>query len=49
ENGDKFMMNEKMGVVRNDEALNGSHVARKSVVDHGTVLFAEVLGRTLNG
>ncbi|GJR46117.1 nucleic acid-binding, OB-fold protein [Tanacetum coccineum] len=49
ENGDEFMMNGKMGVVRNDEALNGSHVAGTSVVDHGTVLFAEVLGRTLNG
>ncbi|GKB45497.1 hypothetical protein Tco_0896250 [Tanacetum coccineum] len=49
ENGVEFMMNGKMGVVRNDEALNGSLVAGKSVVDHETVLFAGVLGRTLSG
>ncbi|GKD69008.1 hypothetical protein Tco_1323098, partial [Tanacetum coccineum] len=41
ENGDEFMMNDKIGVVRNDETLSGSPVAGKSVVDHGTVLFAE--------
>nr|GEU33286.1 nucleic acid-binding, OB-fold [Tanacetum cinerariifolium] len=49
ENGDEFMMNGKMGVVRNDEALSGEPVAGQPVVDHGTVLFAEVLGRTLSG
>ncbi|GKD49158.1 nucleic acid-binding, OB-fold protein, partial [Tanacetum coccineum] len=49
ENGDEFIINRKMGVVRNDEALSGSLVAGKSVVDHETVLFAGVLGRTLSG
>ena len=48
-NGDEFMMNGKMGVVKNDEALSGGPVAGQPVVDHGTVLFAEVLGRTLSG
>ncbi|PWA95248.1 Nucleic acid-binding, OB-fold [Artemisia annua] len=49
ENGDEFMMNGKMGVVKNEEALSGGPVAGQPVVDHGTVLFAEVLGRTLSG
>ncbi|XP_071711428.1 protein PIGMENT DEFECTIVE 338, chloroplastic [Rutidosis leptorrhynchoides] len=49
DNGQEFMMKGKMGVVKNEEALSGGPVAGQPVVEHGTVLFAEVLGRTLSG
>ncbi|XP_076923570.1 protein PIGMENT DEFECTIVE 338, chloroplastic-like [Bidens hawaiensis] len=49
DNGEEFMVNGKMGIVRNEEALSGGPMAGKPVVEHGTVLFAEVLGRTLSG
>lgn len=46
---EEFMMNGKMGIVRNEASLSGAPVAGQPVVEHGTVLFAEVLGRTLSG
>lgn len=49
ENGDEFMMNGKIGIVRNEEAFSGGPMAGQPVVDLGTILFAEVLGRTLSG
>ncbi|XP_076947916.1 protein PIGMENT DEFECTIVE 338, chloroplastic-like isoform X1 [Bidens hawaiensis] len=49
DNGEEFMVNGKMGIVRNEEALSGGPMAGKPVVEQGTVLFAEVLGRTLSG
>ncbi|CAH1446147.1 unnamed protein product [Lactuca virosa] len=48
-NPEEFLMKGKMGIVRNEEALSGGPVAGQPVVEHGTVLFAEVLGRTLSG
>lgn len=48
-NPEEFLMKGKMGIVRNEEALSGGLVAGQPVVEHGTVLFAEVLGRTLSG
>ncbi|XP_073282635.1 protein PIGMENT DEFECTIVE 338, chloroplastic [Primulina huaijiensis] len=39
----------KMGIVKNEEALSGEPMPAKPVVEPGTVLFAEVLGRTLGG
>ncbi|EPS65242.1 hypothetical protein M569_09535, partial [Genlisea aurea] len=39
----------KMGIVKNDEAISGKPAIGRPVVDLGTVLFAEVLGRTLGG
>ncbi|MFS7982884.1 putative S1 domain, nucleic acid-binding, RNA-binding domain, S1 [Helianthus anomalus] len=48
-NGEEFMVNGKMGIVRNEAALSGGPMVGQPVVEHGTVLFAEVLGRTLSG
>ncbi|KAL2894077.1 30S ribosomal protein S1 [Bienertia sinuspersici] len=48
-NADDFIANGKMGIVRNEDALSGQPVSGRPVVDAGTVLFAEVLGRTLSG
>lgn len=48
-NSEEFMMKGKMGIARNEAALSGGPVAGLPVVEHGTVLFAEVLGRTLSG
>lgn len=45
----EFMANGKMGIVQNPGAISGKPVAGRPVVDPGTVLFAEVLGRTLSG
>lgn len=45
----KFMVNGKMGIVKNDEALSGGPLPGRPVVETGTILFAEVLGRTLSG
>lgn len=44
-----FMSRGKMGIVRNDDAVSGGPVPGRPVVETGTVLFAEVLGRTLSG
>ncbi|CAL0316054.1 unnamed protein product [Lupinus luteus] len=44
-----FMVNGKMGIVKNDDALSGVPVSGRPVVETGTILFAEVLGRTLSG
>ncbi|KAK7270405.1 hypothetical protein RIF29_23511 [Crotalaria pallida] len=46
---ENFMAYGKMGIVKNDDALNGVPVPGRPVVETGTVLFAEVLGRTLSG
>nr|GMD91171.1 30S ribosomal protein S1, chloroplastic [Ipomoea batatas] len=46
---EKVMVGGKVGIVKNDEALGGEPLLGKPVVDPGTVLFAEVLGRTLSG
>lgn len=44
-----FMVRGRMGIVKNDVAIRGEPVPGRPVVDTGTVLFAEVLGRTLSG
>ncbi|KAL6984244.1 hypothetical protein U1Q18_017622 [Sarracenia purpurea var. burkii] len=47
---EEFMVRGKMGIVRSDDTENGeAAVPGKPVVEPGTVLFAEVLGRTLGG
>lgn len=46
---EEFMVQGKMGVVKNDEAMSGVSVPGRPVVEPGTILFAEVLGRTLSG
>ncbi|KAL2467946.1 Nucleic acid-binding proteins superfamily [Forsythia ovata] len=46
---EEFMVRGKIGIVRNDEAVSEESKPRKPVVEPGTVLFAEVLGRTLSG
>lgn len=43
-----FMVRGKMGIVKS-EAVSGAPVPGKPVVETGTILFAEVLGRTLSG
>ncbi|KAF5735328.1 hypothetical protein HS088_TW15G00830 [Tripterygium wilfordii] len=48
-NGKEFMVGGKTGIVRNDDALNGEPGLGRPVVETGTILFAEVLGRTLSG
>ncbi|KAG0457766.1 hypothetical protein HPP92_022923 [Vanilla planifolia] len=44
-----FMVNGKMGLVKDELAMEGGKVSGRPVVEMGTVLFAEVLGRTLSG
>ncbi|CAJ1953217.1 unnamed protein product [Sphenostylis stenocarpa] len=44
-----FMVEGRMGIVKNDDAMNGRPVPGGAVVEIGTILFAEVLGRTLAG
>ncbi|KAK7315314.1 hypothetical protein VNO77_33854 [Canavalia gladiata] len=44
-----MMAQGRMGILKNDDAMNGVPVPGGTVVDIGTVLFAEVLGRTLAG
>ncbi|KAI5400069.1 hypothetical protein KIW84_065128 [Lathyrus oleraceus] len=44
-----FTVRGKMGIVKNDEVMSGVSVPGRPIVDTGTVLFAEVLGRTLSG
>ncbi|KAF7128029.1 hypothetical protein RHSIM_Rhsim11G0088600 [Rhododendron simsii] len=46
---EEFMVRGKMGIVRYDEAVSGEPVPGRPVVEPGTVLFTEVLGRTLSG
>ncbi|XP_021760911.1 uncharacterized protein LOC110725751 isoform X1 [Chenopodium quinoa] len=48
-NAEGFMANGKMGVIKNEDAISGQPISGRPVVDAGTVLFAEVLGRTLSG
>ncbi|GAU26812.1 hypothetical protein TSUD_289170 [Trifolium subterraneum] len=49
--GEDFVVQGRMGILRSDDIINGVMVKGKddSVVEIGTVLFAEVLGRTLTG
>jgi small subunit ribosomal protein S1 len=48
--GENLVVQGKMGILRNDDTINGVMVKGKdSVVEIGTILFAEVLGRTLTG
>ncbi|PSS00037.1 30S ribosomal protein [Actinidia chinensis var. chinensis] len=49
QDAEEFMARGKMGIVRNDDAVSGALVPGRPVVEPGTVLFAEVLGRTLSG
>lgn len=45
-----FLVRGKIGIVSYDEAVSGGELmSGKPVVEPGTVLFAEVLGRTLSG
>ncbi|KAL2324669.1 hypothetical protein Fmac_023727 [Flemingia macrophylla] len=46
---ESFMAQGKMGIVKNEEAISGVPVPGRPVVEIGTILFAEVLGRTLSG
>lgn len=46
---ENFMVEGRMGIVKNDDAMNGGPVPRGTVLEIGTILFAEVLGRTLAG
>ncbi|KAJ8537957.1 hypothetical protein K7X08_014497 [Anisodus acutangulus] len=47
---EEFLVRGKMGIVSYDEAMGGGEsTLGKPVVEPGTVLFAEVLGRTLSG
>ncbi|KAL5560274.1 hypothetical protein UlMin_036485 [Ulmus minor] len=46
---EEFLVPGKMGIVKNNEAVNGVPMQGRPVVEPGTVLFAEVLGRTLSG
>lgn len=45
----ELLVRGKVGIVKNNEALSGERIPGKPVVDPGTVIFAEVLGRTLGG
>ncbi|OMO98749.1 hypothetical protein COLO4_13726 [Corchorus olitorius] len=46
---EEFMVYGKIGIVKDDDAMGGGPVPGRPVVETGTVLFAEVLGRTLSG
>ncbi|KAK7270831.1 hypothetical protein RJT34_26288 [Clitoria ternatea] len=46
---ENFVAEGKMGILKKDDAINGVPVPGGTVVDIGTILFAEVLGRTLAG
>ncbi|XVF29875.1 hypothetical protein REPUB_Repub16aG0008100 [Reevesia pubescens] len=48
-NSEEFMVYGKIGIVKDDHAMSGGAVPGRPVVETGTVLFAEVLGRTLSG
>lgn len=44
-----FMVSGKMGILKYDDVLSSEPGPGRPVVETGTVLFAEVLGRTLSG
>ncbi|XP_065880207.1 protein PIGMENT DEFECTIVE 338, chloroplastic isoform X2 [Euphorbia lathyris] len=44
-----FMVRGKMGIVKDEAAISGAPGPGRPVVETGTVLYAEVLGRTLSG
>ncbi|WCJ43295.1 30S ribosomal protein S1 chloroplastic [Euphorbia peplus] len=44
-----FMVRGKMGIVKNEEAVSRIQGPGRPVVETGTVLYAQVLGRTLSG
>ncbi|KAM0932668.1 putative nucleic acid-binding, RNA-binding domain, S1 [Dioscorea sansibarensis] len=46
---EEFKIGGKIGVVKDEEALSGGKVPGRPVVEPETVIFAEVLGRTLSG
>lgn len=47
---DDFMVKGRMGIAKNEDLVSGEVVGPgRPVVEPGTVLFAEVLGRTLSG
>ncbi|KAL3655167.1 hypothetical protein CASFOL_000953 [Castilleja foliolosa] len=46
---EEFFVPGKVGIIQNKEAMSGEPMAGKPVVEPGTILFAEVLGRTLGG
>ncbi|XP_054812961.1 protein PIGMENT DEFECTIVE 338, chloroplastic [Prosopis cineraria] len=46
---EKFMVPGKMGLVKDDDVISGIPPPGRPVVEVGTILFAEVLGRTLSG
>ncbi|CAI9116458.1 OLC1v1017600C1 [Oldenlandia corymbosa var. corymbosa] len=46
---EEFMVNGKVGIMNNDEAVSWEDMPGRPVVEPGTILFAEVLGRTLSG
>ncbi|XP_068652260.1 protein PIGMENT DEFECTIVE 338, chloroplastic-like [Aristolochia californica] len=46
---EEFMMPGKIGIVKDEEAFTRELVPGRPVVEVGTVVFAEVLGRTLSG
>ncbi|XP_042046953.1 protein PIGMENT DEFECTIVE 338, chloroplastic-like isoform X2 [Salvia splendens] len=46
---EEFLVRGKMGILRSDEVMGGAAMLGRPVMDVGTVLFAEVLGRTLGG
>ncbi|XP_042461734.1 protein PIGMENT DEFECTIVE 338, chloroplastic-like [Zingiber officinale] len=45
----EFTVPGKMGVLSDEEAFSGGKAPGKAIVEVGTILFAEVLGRTLSG
>ncbi|KAL6549101.1 hypothetical protein OROHE_008946 [Orobanche hederae] len=49
EHPEEFLVPGKAAIVKNDEALTGVAMQGRPVVELGTILFAEVLGRTLGG
>ncbi|RWR95628.1 Ribosomal protein S1 [Cinnamomum micranthum f. kanehirae] len=46
---EEFLVPGKIGIVKEEESLSGERVQGRPVVETGTVIFAEVLGRTLSG
>ncbi|XP_061368100.1 protein PIGMENT DEFECTIVE 338, chloroplastic-like isoform X2 [Gastrolobium bilobum] len=46
---ENFMIQGRMRILKNYDAINGVPVSGSTVVEIGTILFAEVLGRTLTG
>ncbi|OVA08120.1 Ribosomal protein S1 [Macleaya cordata] len=46
---EEFMVRGKMGIVQDEDAIGGEPIPGRPIVETGTVLFAEILGRTLSG